>query len=67
MSEALALLEELRVLSFCHNLQEPAASQYHANMGADVAKMEPLGGSLERRCAGRDTADVFSENSPHAR
>ena len=55
MNDAPALLEGLRVLSFCHYLQGPAASQYLADMGADVVKVEPLGGAFERRWAGADT------------
>lgn len=55
MSEAPALLAGLRILSFCHYLQGPAASQYLADMGADVVKVEPLAGAFERSWAGADT------------
>lgn len=48
-------LDGLRVLSFCHYLQGPAAGQYLADMGADVVKVEPLDGAFERRWAGADT------------
>jgi crotonobetainyl-CoA:carnitine CoA-transferase CaiB-like acyl-CoA transferase len=46
------LLTGLRILSFCHYLQGPAASQYLADLGADVLKVEPLGGAVERRLMG---------------
>ncbi len=46
------LLEGMRVLSFCHYLHGPAATQYLADMGADVIKLEPPGGPLERRWSG---------------
>src|SRR3954447_7915753 len=49
------LLEGLRVLSFCHYLQGPAATQYLADMGADVIKVEPLSGAFERHWSGGDT------------
>jgi len=45
------MLTGLRIISFCHWLQGPAASQYLADMGADVIKVEPPGGGLERRWA----------------
>jgi crotonobetainyl-CoA:carnitine CoA-transferase CaiB-like acyl-CoA transferase len=46
------LLEGVRVLSFCHWLQGPAACQYLADLGADVVKVEPLRGSAERHVLG---------------
>lgn len=45
----------MRVVSFCHYLQGPAATQYLADMGADVVKIEPLGGAFERRWSGGDS------------
>lgn len=42
----------MRVVSFCHYLQGPAATQYLADMGADVIKVEPLGGAFERHWSG---------------
>jgi crotonobetainyl-CoA:carnitine CoA-transferase CaiB-like acyl-CoA transferase len=42
----------LRVISFCHYLQGPAASQYLADMGADVIKVEALRGAFERHWSG---------------
>ena len=42
----------LRIMSFCHYLQGPAATQYLADMGADVIKIEPLGGAFERHWSG---------------
>lgn len=55
MTSTTNVLEGLRVLSFCHYLQGPAAGQYLADMGADVVKVEPLGGAFERHWAGADT------------
>ncbi|MGY1631833.1 CaiB/BaiF CoA transferase family protein [Geodermatophilus sp. SYSU D01186] len=46
------LLAGVRVLSFCHWLQGPAACQYLADLGADVIKVEPLEGAAERRVLG---------------
>ena len=43
---------EMRVLSFCHYLQGPAATQYLADMGADVIKIERLDGAFERTWSG---------------
>ncbi|MEO4001838.1 CaiB/BaiF CoA-transferase family protein [Mesorhizobium sp. CAU 1732] len=42
----------MRIVSFCHYLQGPAATQYLADMGADVIKIEPLGGAFERKWSG---------------
>lgn len=47
-------LEGMRVLSFCHYLQGPAAAQYLADMGADVIKVEPTKGAFERHWAGAE-------------
>lgn len=49
------LLGGMRVLSFCHYLQGPAAVQYLADLGADVIKVEPRQGAFERRWAGAGT------------
>lgn len=46
------LLEGMKVISFCHYLHGPAATQYLADLGADVVKVEPPGGPLERRWSG---------------
>ena len=46
------LLEGMRVASFTHWLQGPAATQYLADMGADVIRIEAPGGSHERRWSG---------------
>lgn len=54
-AEATALLKGMRVLSFCHYLQGPAAAQYLADMGADVIKVEPLKGAFERHWSGAST------------
>lgn len=50
------LLDGIRIVSLCHYLQGPAAAQYLADMGADVIKVEPIGGAYERRWSG---AGVF--------
>ena len=47
-------LQGMRVLSFCHYLQGPAAAQYLADMGADVVKVEPVKGAFERHWAGAE-------------
>lgn len=49
------MLSGVRVVSFCHYLQGPAASQYLADLGADVIKIEPVTGAYERRWAGADS------------
>ncbi len=46
------MLSGIRVISLCHYLQGPAAAQYLADMGADVVKVEPIGGAYERRWSG---------------
>jgi crotonobetainyl-CoA:carnitine CoA-transferase CaiB-like acyl-CoA transferase len=45
----------MRVVSFCHYLQGPAAAQYLADMGADVIKIEPPRGAYERDWSGAKT------------
>jgi len=50
------MLQGVRVISLCHYLQGPAGAQYLADMGADVIKVEPIGGAYERRWSG---AKVF--------
>lgn len=52
------LLTGIKIVSFCHFLQGPAAAQYLADMGADVIKVEPVGGAHERHWSG---AGVFVE------
>lgn len=52
------LLKDIKVVSFCHFLQGPAAAQYLADMGAEVIKVEPIGGAHERHWSG---ADVYIE------
>ena len=49
------MLEGIRIVSFCHYLQGPAASQYLADMGADVIKIEGIGGAFERNWSGANT------------
>src|SRR6201747_1802336 len=48
------MLEGIKVLSFTHFLQGPAAVQMLADVGADVIKIEPPGGAFERNWAGFD-------------
>ncbi len=50
------LLNGMKVVSFCHYLQGPACTQYLADMGADVIKIEPPHGPFERHWSG---ANVF--------
>ena len=52
------LLEGMKVVSFCHYLQGPAAMQYLADMGAEVIKIEPPNGAFERNWAGADRAKI---------
>jgi crotonobetainyl-CoA:carnitine CoA-transferase CaiB-like acyl-CoA transferase len=47
------LLSGVRVLCFEHMLQGPLASLLLRGMGADVIKIEPLTGSVERNLTGR--------------
>jgi len=42
------MLGQMKVVSFTHFVQGPAAGQYLADMGAEVIKIEPLGGAFER-------------------
>jgi crotonobetainyl-CoA:carnitine CoA-transferase CaiB-like acyl-CoA transferase len=48
------MLNSMKVVSFCHVLQGPACTQYLGDMGADIIKIEPLGGERSRRWAGAD-------------
>ena len=50
------MLEGMRIVSFCHYLQGPASTQYLADMGADVVKVEATRGAYERHWSG---AGVF--------
>ncbi len=43
---------QMKVVSFCHYLQGPACTQYLADMGAEVVKIEPLSGAFERHWSG---------------
>lgn len=45
------MLDGMRICSFTHWLQGPATTQYLADMGADVIRIEMPGGSYERRIA----------------
>ncbi|MFM8548744.1 MAG: CaiB/BaiF CoA transferase family protein [Betaproteobacteria bacterium] len=46
------MLNRFKVLSFTHFLAGPSAVQMLADLGADVIKIEPLGGAYERHWAG---------------
>lgn len=50
----IGVLEGIKVLSFTHFLQGPAAVQMLADVGADVIKIEPPGGAFERNWSGFD-------------
>lgn len=52
------VLAGMRVLSFCHYLQGPACTQYLADMGAEVVKIEPKAGAFERHWAGADRVKI---------
>lgn len=52
------LLDGLKIVSFCHYLQGPAAMQYLSDMGAEVIKIEPPHGAFERHWSGGDGAKV---------
>ena len=55
----------MKVVSFCHYLQGPAAMQYLADMGAEVIKIEPPNGAFERRCSlGFDKVGIVSRIVP---
>lgn len=56
------MLGGMRVASFTHWLQGPAATQYLGDMGADVIRVEAPGGSYERhwKAAARDVAGIGS-------
>ncbi|HEU0278197.1 MAG TPA: CaiB/BaiF CoA-transferase family protein [Rhodanobacteraceae bacterium] len=47
-------LEGIKVVSLTHYLQGPSCVQFLADLGADVVKVERLGGSYERHWSGAD-------------
>lgn len=53
-----APLQGMRIVSFCHYLQGPAAMQYLADMGAEIIKIEPPNGAFERHWGGADRARI---------
>ena len=57
------LLDGMKIVSFCHFLQGPAAMQYLGDMGADVIKIEPPQGAYERHWAGANRAKVGGVSS----
>jgi crotonobetainyl-CoA:carnitine CoA-transferase CaiB-like acyl-CoA transferase len=48
----------MKIVSFCHFLQGPAAMQYLGDMGAEVIKIEPPQGAYERHWAGAGRVKV---------
>ena len=48
------MLSGVSVVSFTHFLQGPSATQILADLGADVIKVEPVGGAFERTWSGPD-------------
>jgi crotonobetainyl-CoA:carnitine CoA-transferase CaiB-like acyl-CoA transferase len=48
----------MKIVSFCHFLQGPAAMQYLSDMGAEIIKIEPPQGAFERHWSGADRAKV---------
>jgi crotonobetainyl-CoA:carnitine CoA-transferase CaiB-like acyl-CoA transferase len=48
------MLEDIKILSFTHFLQGPAATQILADLGADVIKIEPTQGAFERHWSAPD-------------
>lgn len=48
-ASAPAMLSGMKVLAFVHYLQGPAATQYLADLGAEVIKVEPISGAFERK------------------
>ncbi len=45
-------LSDIRVLEFCHTIMGPSAGLVLADLGADVIKVEPVGGDTTRRLPG---------------
>lgn len=52
------VLDGLKVVSFCHFLQGPAAMQYLSDMGAEMIKIEPPNGAFERHWGGANRVKV---------
>ena len=50
-----ALLAGVKVLSLTHYLQGPSCVQFLADLGADVIKVERIGGAYERYWSGANT------------
>lgn len=46
------MLDGIKVVSFTHYLQGPSCSQMLGDLGADVVRIEPIGGSYERFWSG---------------
>src|SRR6202451_3722632 len=51
-SDNTAPLAGIRVLEFCHAIMGPSAGLVLADLGADVIKVEPVGGDTTRRVPG---------------
>lgn len=52
MSDATGLLSGIKVVEFTHMVMGPAAGLILADLGADVVKVEPVGGDKTRRLRG---------------
>lgn len=63
MGGAALLLDGMKIVSFCHFLQGPAAMQYLGDMGADIVKIEPPQGAYERHWAGANRVKVGGVSS----
>ncbi|HEY2529344.1 MAG TPA: CaiB/BaiF CoA-transferase family protein [Xanthobacteraceae bacterium] len=63
-SDTAAPLAGIRVLEFCHTIMGPTAGLILADLGADVIKIEPVGGDATRRLGGFAAAffDTFNRN-----
>lgn len=49
------MLDGIRVISLTHYLQGPSCVQYLADLGADVIKVEKIGGAYERSWSGSES------------
>ena len=52
MSNATGLLKGVKVIEFTHMVMGPAAGLILADLGAEVMKVEPVGGDKTRRLRG---------------
>ncbi|MBN8882870.1 MAG: CoA transferase, partial [Salana multivorans] len=49
------MLDGIKVVSLTHYLQGPSCVQYLADLGADVVKVEKVGGAYERHWSGAES------------